>query len=256
MVMLKEKLRKENSAMAKANTVRSSARKLNLVAASIRGKSAAAALTQLNFERRRIAQDVKKVLQAAVANAENNHKLDVDKLYVAEAWVGRAFVMKRFHTRGRGRSAGIEKPFSNLTIIVREREDGEKEKMTKKRARGLSKKAEGETKVKSKERAGQSRRSGSVNMGQKVNPIGMRLRINRTWDSRWFASKEYGNLLHEDFKIRAYLEERLGKAASVSKIVIERPAKRRASRSIPRVPASSSARRAPISTSCAPIFRR
>jgi large subunit ribosomal protein L22 len=142
--MLKEKLRKENGALAKARAVRSSARKLNLVAASIRGKSAAAALTQLRFEKRRIAQEVKKVLQAAVANAENNHGLDVDKLYVAEAWVGRSFVMKRFHTRGRGRSAGIEKPFSNLTVIVRERQDGEK-KMSKTRARGFSKKPETKT---------------------------------------------------------------------------------------------------------------
>ncbi len=125
-------------ALAKARAVRSSARKLNLVAASIRGKAAAAALTQLTFEKRRIAQDVKKVLQAAVANAENNHGLDVDKLYVAEAWVGRAFVMKRFHTRGRGRSAGIEKPYSNLTIVVKQREaDGT---MSKKRAKSFSKK--------------------------------------------------------------------------------------------------------------------
>ena len=138
MVMLKDALRKEKGALAKASSLRSSARKLNLVAASIRGKTAASALTQLTFEKRRIAVDVKKVLQAAVANAENNHGLDVDKLYVAEAWVGRAFVMKRFHTRGRGRSAGIEKPFSNLTIVVKEREDG-KEAMTSKRARGLSK---------------------------------------------------------------------------------------------------------------------
>lgn len=137
MVMLKKKLQDEKGALAKARAVRSSARKLNLVAASIRGKSASAALTQLRFEKRRIAQDVKKVLQAAVANAENNHGLDVDKLYVAEAWVGRAFVMKRFHTRGRGRSAGIEKPFSNLTIVVKERA-GE-EKMSTKRARSFSK---------------------------------------------------------------------------------------------------------------------
>jgi large subunit ribosomal protein L22 len=121
MVMLKDKLRKESGALAKARAIRSSARKLNLVAASIRGKPAQAALTQLNFERRRIAREVKKVLQAAVANAENNHGLDVDKLYVAEAWVGRSFVMKRFHARGRGKSSGIEKPFSNLTIVVRER---------------------------------------------------------------------------------------------------------------------------------------
>ncbi len=140
MVMLKDKLRQENGALAKARAVRTSARKLNLVAASIRGKSAAVALTQLNFEKRRIAVDVKKVLQAAVANAENNHGLDVDKLYVAEAWVGRAFVMKRFHTRGRGRSAGIEKPFSNLTIVVKQREDGDKDTMTAPRAKGFSKK--------------------------------------------------------------------------------------------------------------------
>jgi len=126
MVMLKDKLKKESGAMAKASSVRSSARKLNLVAASIRGKMAAAALTQLRFEKRRIAKEVKKVLQAAVANAENNHGLDVDRLYVAEAWVGRAFVMKRMHTRARGRSAGIEKPFSNLTIVVKEREAEDK----------------------------------------------------------------------------------------------------------------------------------
>ncbi|MBV8060409.1 MAG: 50S ribosomal protein L22 [Alphaproteobacteria bacterium] len=138
--MLKDKLREENGALAKARAVRSSARKLNLVAASIRGKSASSALTQLRFEKRRVAQEVKKVLQAAVANAENNHGLDVDRLYVAEAWVGRSFVMKRFHTRGRGRSAGIEKPFSNLTIVVKQREEGDAKKLTKKRAKGFSKK--------------------------------------------------------------------------------------------------------------------
>jgi large subunit ribosomal protein L22 len=140
MLTLKEKLRQEKGCLAKAKALRTSARKLNLVAASIRGKAAQAALTQLNFERRRIAIEVKKVLQAAVANAENNHGLDIDRLYVAEAWVGRSFVMKRFQPRGRGRSAGIEKPFSNLTIIVKERE-GE-EKMSSKRARSFTKKAD------------------------------------------------------------------------------------------------------------------
>ena len=138
MVMLKQSLRETKGALAKAKAVRSGARKLNLVAASIRGKTASAALIQLTFEKRRIAQEVKKVLQAAVANAENNHGLDVDKLYVAEAWVGRAFVMKRMHTRGRGKSAGIEKPFSNLTIVVKEQE-GEK-KLSSRRARSFSKK--------------------------------------------------------------------------------------------------------------------
>ncbi len=137
MVMLKEKLRKENGAMARAKAMRTSARKLNLVAASIRGKSAAAALTQLRFEKRRIAIEVRKVLQAAVANAENNHGLDVDRLYVAEAWVGRAFVMKRMHTRGRGRSAGIEKPFSNLTVVVRERAEGEEKKSKSKQEKSV-----------------------------------------------------------------------------------------------------------------------
>ena len=127
-------------AMAKASAIRTSARKLNLVAASIRGMNAASALTQLRFEKRRVAQDVKKVLQSAVANAENNHSLDVDRLYVAEAFVGRAFVMKRFHARGRGRSAGIEKPFSNLTIIVRERQNGIDDKAQKSRNKGFSKK--------------------------------------------------------------------------------------------------------------------
>ena len=104
-----------------AAQIRTSPRKLNLVAQLIRGMSAEAALNQLTFSRRRIAKDVKKVLQSAIANAENNHQLDVDRLVVAEAHVGKALVMKRMHTRGRGRSARIEKPFSNLTVIVRER---------------------------------------------------------------------------------------------------------------------------------------
>ncbi len=104
-----------------AQQIRTSPRKLNLVAELIRGLSAEAALNQLTFSRRRIAKDVKKLLQSAIANAENNHQLDVDRLVVAEAYVGKALVMKRMHTRGRGRSARIEKPFSNLTVIVRER---------------------------------------------------------------------------------------------------------------------------------------
>ena len=111
-----------NEARAYAKLVRSSARKLNLVAEMIRGKSAGHALADLAFCERRIAVEVRKVLQSAIANAENNHQLDVDRLYVSEATVGRAFVMKRFHARGRGRSSSIEKPYSNLTVIVRERE--------------------------------------------------------------------------------------------------------------------------------------
>jgi len=113
----------ENEARAFGAMIRTSARKLNLVAQLIRGKSAQSAVAELTFSKRRVAGEVKKVLQAAIANAENNHQLDVDRLVVAEAFVGRALVMKRFHARARGRGARVEKPFSNLTVIVRERVD-------------------------------------------------------------------------------------------------------------------------------------
>ena len=106
-----------------ARLLRGSPRKLNLVAELIRGKDAGPALAELTFSKRRIAGPVKRVLQAAIANAENNHQLDVDRLYVAEATVGRSFVMKRFHARARGRGARILKPWSNLTVVVREREE-------------------------------------------------------------------------------------------------------------------------------------
>ena len=111
----------DTEAQACLRGLRTSPRKLNLVAETIRGKAAASALAELTFSHRRIARDVKKVLQAAIANAENNHQLDVDRLYVKEATVGRAFVLKRFHTRGRGRSARVEKHFAHLTVVVRER---------------------------------------------------------------------------------------------------------------------------------------
>ena len=113
----------ETEALASVKMIRTCPRKLNIVAQMIRGKSASDALASLTFCERRIAHEVKKVLQAAIANAENNHQLDVDRLIVSRATVGKAMVMKRFHTRGRGRSARIEKPFSNLTVIVSERSD-------------------------------------------------------------------------------------------------------------------------------------
>ncbi len=113
----------ENESRAYAKYLRSSPRKINLVAQMIRGKLAGRALTDLEFCTRRIAQDVRKVLQSAIANAENNHGLDVDRLYVAEATVGKSIRMRRFHARGRGRASSITKDFSNLTIIVRERQD-------------------------------------------------------------------------------------------------------------------------------------
>ena len=113
----------DNSAMARDRSVRSSAQKLNLVAESIRGMDASKALIQLQFSKKRIAADVKKVLQSAIANAENNHNLDIDKLIVSEAYVGKALVMKRFRPRARGRGGKILKPISNLTVIVRENQE-------------------------------------------------------------------------------------------------------------------------------------
>ena len=115
----------DQEAVAHAKTIRVSPQKLNLVASMIRGKAADKALAELTFSRRRIAGDVRKVLEAAIANAENNHQLDVDRLFVKEAFVGKALTMKRFRARARGRGARIVKPFSNLTIVVREREDTE-----------------------------------------------------------------------------------------------------------------------------------
>ncbi|AWN37522.1 50S ribosomal protein L22 [Methylobacterium radiodurans] len=110
----------ENEAKAVARMIRVSPQKLNLVAQLIRGKKVESALADLQFSRKRIATDVKKCLESAIANAENNHNLDVDDLIVSEAYVGKALVLKRFHARARGRGARILKPFSNLTIVVRE----------------------------------------------------------------------------------------------------------------------------------------
>ena len=115
----------DTEAMAFAKQMRVSPQKLNLLARTIRGKACEAALAELRFSRRRIAGDVAKVLESAIANAENNHQLDVDRLFVAEATVGRALVMKRWRPRARGRVSRILKPFSNLRLVVREREEEE-----------------------------------------------------------------------------------------------------------------------------------
>jgi large subunit ribosomal protein L22 len=115
-----ERRLKDNEAQAVARSLRVSPQKLNLVAQLIRGKKVDKALAELTFSHKRIAKDVKKTLQSAIANAENNHSLDVDQLVVAEAYVGKNLVMKRFHTRARGRMGKILKPFSQLTVVVRE----------------------------------------------------------------------------------------------------------------------------------------
>ena len=113
----------DNEAKAMLRNLRVSPQKLNEVASMIRGMTASKALAALNFSRRRISGDVKKTLQSAISNAENNHSLDVDRLIVREAYVGKGLVMKRFHARARGRGARILKPFSHLTIVVAEKED-------------------------------------------------------------------------------------------------------------------------------------
>src|SRR3954471_10966566 len=116
----RERSLSESEAKAVARNIRVSPQKLNLLAALIRGKKVAMALADLEFSRKRIARDVRKCLESAIANAENNHDLDVDDLVVAEAHVGKALVLKRFTPRGRGRMGRIFKPFANLTIVVRE----------------------------------------------------------------------------------------------------------------------------------------
>ena len=130
----------DSQAKAVGRNIRTSPRKLNLVAQTIRGKRAEAALNELSFSPRRVAVEVKKVLESAIANAENNHDLDVDDLVVTEASVGKNMILKRFHARARGRGAAIHKPFAQITIVVQEkREEAEPEKKSK--AKGKTKPA-------------------------------------------------------------------------------------------------------------------
>jgi len=129
----------DHQAMAIARNIRVSPRKLNLVAQQIRGKKVDNALNVLTFSEKRIAGVVKKTLQSAIANAENNHDLDVDDLVVAEASVGKNLVMKRFHARARGNAGGIEKFFSQITIVVEEKREEEKKEEAKPAAQGKSK---------------------------------------------------------------------------------------------------------------------
>ena len=129
-----------DKAQAIGRSLRGSPRKLNVVAQSIRGKKVEQALNELTFSPKRIAREVKKVLQSAVANAENNHDLDVDDLVVSEASVGKNMVLKRFHARARGRGSRVEKPFSQVTIVVAQKR--EEEKTRKRGAKGASAAAE------------------------------------------------------------------------------------------------------------------
>jgi large subunit ribosomal protein L22 len=123
----KARMLKDNEAKAVAAVVQTTPRKLNLIAEMIRGLGAQPALAALTFSKKRAAEDVRKVLQAAIANAENNHSLDVDRLFVAEAYVGNSLRLKRFHARARGRGVRVEKLWSNLTVVVRERAEAAEE---------------------------------------------------------------------------------------------------------------------------------
>ena len=131
----------ENEAFAVNRFIRSSPQKLNLVAQMIRGKKVDKALAELTFSRKRISGQVKRTLESAIANAENNHQLDVDNLVVAQAHVGKRLVMKRFVSRGRGRAGRIEKMFSQLTVVVRETEGEDKSTKRKGKGRGPAKPA-------------------------------------------------------------------------------------------------------------------
>ena len=131
----------DTQARAVGTMIRTSPRKLNLVAQSIRGKKVDSALNELAFSPKRVAKVVKKVLQSAIANAENNHDLDVDDLFVAQASVGKNLVMKRFHARARGRGAGILKPFAQITIVVEQRSEAADDKKAKARTKGKRKAA-------------------------------------------------------------------------------------------------------------------
>ncbi len=128
----RERSLSDSEAQAVARNLRVSPRKLNLVAGLIRGKKVDTALAELQFSRKRIAQDVKKCVMSAVANAENNHGLDVNELVVSEAFVGKNLVMRRFAARGRGRASSITKPFAQLTVIVRQKAEEEAEAGAKK----------------------------------------------------------------------------------------------------------------------------
>jgi len=140
----------DNQAKAVGYNIRTSPRKLNLVAQTIRGKKVDSALNELTFSPKRVAHEVKKVLQSAIANAENNHDLDVDDLVVTEASVGKNMVLQRFHARARGRGASVEKPFAQITIIVEERAAAEEEK--KAAARKTKSEAKTENKPDAKKR--------------------------------------------------------------------------------------------------------
>jgi large subunit ribosomal protein L22 len=161
----RERSLSDSEAQAVARNLRVSPRKLNLVAGLIRGKAVDTALADLEFSRKRIAQDVRKCVMSAVANAENNHGLDVNELVVSEAFVGKNLIMKRFQARGRGRASSITKPFSQITVIVRQKAEEEVEPKAKKKSKAAAGKPAKEAKG-----AGSKKQATSAKKGSKPKP--------------------------------------------------------------------------------------
>jgi large subunit ribosomal protein L22 len=160
----RERSLSDSEAQAVARNLRVSPRKLNLVAGLIRGKRVDTALADLEFSRKRIAQDVRKCVMSAVANAENNHGLDVNELVVSEAFVGKNLIMRRFQARGRGRASSITKPFSQITVIVRQKAEEDAEPRTKKKSKSADKPA------KQAKGAGSKKQATSAKKGSKPKP--------------------------------------------------------------------------------------
>ena len=158
----RERSLSDSEAQAVARNLRVSPRKLNLVAGLIRGKPVDAAIADLEFSRKRIAQDVKKCMMSAVANAENNHGLDVNELVVSEAFVGKNLIMRRFAARGRGRASSITKPFSQITVIVRQKVEEEGAKPARKKSKAAAKPAAKEAKGAAKKPAAAAKKSGKA----------------------------------------------------------------------------------------------
>src|SRR5688500_283822 len=158
----RERSLSDSEAQAVARNLRVSPRKLNLVAGLIRGKPVDAAIADLEFSRKRIAQDVKKCVMSAVANAENNHGLDVNELVVSEAFVGKNLIMRRFAARGRGRASSITKPFSQITVIVRQKVEEEGAKPARKKSKAAAKPAAKEAKGAVKKPAAAAKKSGKA----------------------------------------------------------------------------------------------
>src|SRR5699024_732470 len=183
---------------AVARTVRIAPRKVRLILDLVRGKEVGEAISILKLTNKRSSPVVEKLVKSAVANAEHNYDMDIDNLYISEIYADEGPTLKRFRPRAQGRASKINKRTSHITVVVEEYA------------------SDIETEEKYKE---------GINLGQKINPIGFRVGVIRDWEANWYADKNFASLLHEDLKIRKYIETNL-KDASISKVEIERAANR------------------------------